>query len=283
MSKYTTEVRYICENYAKQSNSEIDLYDIPEVCGLASVKIFDVDQACSFHMGAVSDEMRRHFRTILPQVLMRNYTREIGSETVGLWKLRIQSRLNDILPYYVEMFETLELQYDPFIDTDYESVREDRSTRSDSFEFTDNETVNDTTNTVTEGHDVGHNLGNSIDTVEDSDRYSDTPQGTVKYLEISDNMFLSNARLRDNKNENEHEDTNEFDSERTHNEEREKNTEKSGSNVRNIENGGNDKTRVKGKMGTASYASMLIEYRKSLMNINEKFFNEFNDMFMLIY
>ena len=49
---------------------------------------------------------------------MHYYTREIGFETVGLWKLKLQTKLNEIMPYYNKLYETELLKYNPLYDVD---------------------------------------------------------------------------------------------------------------------------------------------------------------------
>ena len=41
--------------------------------------------------------------------------------------------------------------------------------------------------------------------------------------------------------------------------------------------------KIKGKSGGMSYAKLIMEYRKSIINIDQMFLGEFKDMFMLIY
>ena len=53
------------------------------------------------------------------QFLLYYYTREICEETVGLWKLRLQNELNLIMPKYKELYNTLQLEYNPLYDVDY--------------------------------------------------------------------------------------------------------------------------------------------------------------------
>ena len=53
------------------------------------------------------------------QFLLYYYTREICEETVGLWKLRLQNELNLIMPKYKELYNTLQLEYNPLYDVEY--------------------------------------------------------------------------------------------------------------------------------------------------------------------
>ncbi len=103
MSKYTTEVRYICEEAAELEDSG-GYNDVNEIVGLAIPKIFD--NSLVFH-----DEETK--ARLLPKILIHYYQREIGFETVGLWKLKLNQKLREILPYYNQLYESEELEYNP--------------------------------------------------------------------------------------------------------------------------------------------------------------------------
>lgn len=284
MSKYTTEVRYICENIARSKDKDIDLYDMQNVVALSWRDILNLDMAIDLSIIPIENEfVLQHLEKITPHILLQNYTREIGCETVGLWKFRMQNKLNSILPYYADLFETLTLKYNPLEDTDYTSVREDLTNREDN--FTVNESVNDidTRARQTAQKYDSSKYGISKSTNDSSDRYSDTPQGTVQYLEISNNMFLTNARLNSDEANGEYADTVDDTNNITENETKNKAYQRANSEHRYIENGGTDTTTVKGKSSGVSYAKLIKEYRSALLNINQMFFDEFKDMFMLIY
>ena len=78
MSKYTTEVRFICETESGLTES-VGYKDIDTVLDNSVDKIFDFDFP-------IFDE---NYRGVLERkILLHFYTREIGFETVGLWKLK---------------------------------------------------------------------------------------------------------------------------------------------------------------------------------------------------
>ena len=89
MSKYTTEVRYICEE-AAGLDASVGYNDVNQVVEAAYPKIFD--SSLDFY-----DEETR--TRLLPKILLHYYQREIGYETVGLWKLKLNPKLREILPY----------------------------------------------------------------------------------------------------------------------------------------------------------------------------------------
>lgn len=108
MSKYTTEVRYICEEAAGLRESK-GYEDVNEIVAAACPKIFD--PTLTFY----NDETRDR---LLPKILVHYYTREIGFETVGLWKLKLNQKLREILPYYNQLYASEDLEYDPLKNVD---------------------------------------------------------------------------------------------------------------------------------------------------------------------
>ena len=216
MSKYTTEIRYILETLAGLDNS-VGYNSVSAVIEASRTKFFDFDYP-------IFDE---NYRSVLETKILKHfYTREIGAESVGLFKLYLDSKMNEIMPYYNKLYESELLKFDPFIDTDYKTTQDKE----------DNGTANDTGNdrSVTEDHGTIHttgakitdertnktdgftdtknysesesseadSTGNSTATVNgrktghSEDLYSDTPQGAITGLENGDH--LTNARLIDN-------------------------------------------------------------------------------------
>lgn len=109
MAKYTTQIRSICENYAS-TDPGVDLSSYSQVIQAAIPKVFDF----SF---PIFNEQYRH--VLQTKILKHFYTWEIGEETVGLWKLRLDTKLNEIMPYYNKLYLAAELVVDPFLDADY--------------------------------------------------------------------------------------------------------------------------------------------------------------------
>ena len=267
MSKYTTEVRYICENIATKKDKEIDLYDIVKVVDLSWRDIINLDMALNLSIKPIVNEsVIEHFNKIIPQIFLQNYTREIGCETYGLWKFRLQNKLNTILPFYAEMYETLTMKFDPLIDTDI------TNTNSGSKFYTlknegekDNKTIHDEVTSQYENQ--AENETKNID------KYSETPQGSLEDLEAG--RYLSNARINDNNNSNIGSGNNEYERNMT-------DVTTTNTTATHDENNNNMST-IKGKSGGVSYSKLIMEYRKSIINIDQMFLGEFKDMFMLIY
>lgn len=163
MSKYTTEVRFICENYAGELES-VGLNGVDSVIERARSKVFDFQYP-------IFDEA---YRSVLETKILKHfYTREIGAETVGLWKLWLNTRLNEIMPYYNKLYKSELLEFNPLYDVDITRTRKG----------------------TLEGTKKDDGKVNSEN--KNSNYYSDTPQGGVGNLENL--TYLTSATL-DNAN-----------------------------------------------------------------------------------
>lgn len=275
MSKYTTEVRFICEN---KSGLEISggSGDVDSIIANSWNKIF-TSKAPFF------DE---EYRSILCQKILKHYyLREICCETVGIWTLWMNTRLEEIMPYYNQLYESAKIEFNPMHNVDLTS-KHDRNVEGTSKEDgtrTDNTTGKRilTGNRDTDNTSVGtRNTSNSSDETK-RDLYSDTPQGAITGLENEN--YLTNARkITDNVNGTGNEETN--------------TTEKSGTDYSETENttgkidgvtsntGKTNTTEdyletIIGKQGTESFSSLLNEFRETFLNIDMLVIEEFNDLF----
>lgn len=168
MSKYTTEVRFICESKAGLSNS-VGFNQIDDVISNSWNKIFD-----NF---PIFDES---YRSVLcSKILKHYYTREISAETVGLWQLWLNTRMGEIMPYYNKLYESALLEFDPFKDTNY--------SRNHGGTFT-----GDTVRNGRSEIDVDNSV-TSNGTSNSKNLFSDTPQGAITNIE--NESYLTNATL----------------------------------------------------------------------------------------
>ena len=108
MSKYTTEVRFLCESAAGKTESK-GFSSIAEILSVAAPRVFNFTFP-------IFDESYRLPLEI--KILRHYYTREICEETVGLWKLRLQDKLNVIMPYYNQLYESELIKFNPLYDVD---------------------------------------------------------------------------------------------------------------------------------------------------------------------
>lgn len=163
MSKYTTQVRFICETKSGLDN----LDDVNAVIQASIPNIFD------FSFPIFDEEYRN---VLCTKILKHYYTREIGLETYGLWKLKLDTKLNEIMPYYNKMYESASLEYNPLHNIDMT-----------------------TTHSRTSGDDISRDTSTSGSVSSNfENRFLDTPQGGLDGIISSD--YLTNASI-DNSSE----------------------------------------------------------------------------------
>lgn len=256
MSKYTTEVRYICETIAEQSSSQ-DAGRIEDMLTIASPVIF-ADSLSSIPQAQ---------RTDLPKKILRHYyTREIGYETVGLWKFKLNAKMNEIMPYYSKLYESAELL---IIDENNNPINDVDYTREITTD--DGKIISSSSQTNNERNRNSQNAGNSITNDDTWNKFQDTPQGRI--ADIKAGTYLSNAREITDENESAYVDSsNEQDNQVV-------NDVSNGIENRNV----NTTETVKGKMFANSKAKLLKEYRDTILNIDMMIINELNDLFMLLW
>lgn len=172
MSKYTTEVRFICETASGLGESK-GYADVDTIITNAIPKIFTFTFP-------IFDE---NYRTVLEKKILKHfYTREICEETVGLWKLRLDAKLNEIMPYYNKLYKSELLEFNPLYTA---NLTRTKKTDYDSNRNTSNNgTVNSTSNSNGSGSGTNSNVG--------LDLYSDTPQGSLTNVE--NETYLTNVR-----------------------------------------------------------------------------------------
>ena len=133
MSKYTTEVRFICEQKAGYDESA-GSNKVNDILDRSWDKIFDFDFP-------IFDENYR--KPLCKKILRHFYTREICEETVGLWKLRLEDKMNMLMPYYNKLYDSELLSISPLVNYRVNTTRKDTKTGGDSV----NQTINESENT----------------------------------------------------------------------------------------------------------------------------------------
>lgn len=283
MSEYTTEVRYICESYASCDASK-DYMSIDEILDKSCGKVFD------FHFPIFDENYRK---TLECKILKHYYTREICAESVGLWKLFLNRRLNEIMPYYNQLYKSELIKFNPLYDIDIttssNTKNNSQKTNKEDSSSSDKTTLSSTGKTTKTGTE--ESSGNSSGSNKSNDEkwvlYSETPQGSIANL---DNMtYLTNARKN-------------TDSSTSSDTRNSSSKSKNNDNITSENKGTNDVTRsstfnsngnvntteeylqtVQGKHGGNSNSKLLMEYRQTFLNIDMQIINELENLFMLIW
>ena len=168
MSKYTTELRYICE-----MKSGFNISDIPDKT------VDEIITACRSEIFNFSYPIyeKSHKEELETKILKHYYTREICCETVGRWQLFLNEKMNLIMPKYNKLYKAEKLLFDKElsnIDITITHEGSDTSKRKSDNTRTDNLSNNGTINRNSK------------------DKYSDTPQGTI--ANVDNDTYLSDYR-----------------------------------------------------------------------------------------
>ena len=250
MSKYTTEVRFICEQASGLTESK-GYNDINSIIDLAIPKVFNFDFP-------IFDE---NYRSVLERKILKHfYTREICEETVGLWKLRLDTRLNEIMPYYNKLYNSELLDFNPLYS---DNLVRTRNTNLDS-----NRKTNSSGKTISNNSTQGSGNRNTINN--SSDLFSDTPQGSI--VGLDENTYLTNARKT------------------TDNSSTTTTTSNNSSGTIDSSDNGSDNLKsteeylesVSGWSGVTG-SELIMKYRETFINIDVMILNELEDLFFQLW
>lgn len=211
MAKYTTTIRNLMDN-----NFDFGLKDYP---------IFDEE-----------------YRELLNnKILMHYYMDEIGFETAGLFKVYLNNKMNEIMPYYNELYKK---QKDLLLNFD-------KTTN-----LTETFTRDNTTDTNTKSNSTSSNTASGSS----KNVYQDTPMGTITEQDIDNYDHASSQEFNKNQNTSSIEDNSNLTGKAT-----------------SLENYIRTKTGNNGRLYGIEILKMI---KNNYMNIDEMVINELQDLFM---
>lgn len=309
MSKYTTEVRFICETSAGLNESE-GSDNVDSILDKCWNKVFNFDFP-------IFDE---NYREVLCRKILKHYyTREIAHETVGRWKLAMNAKLNEIMPYYNQLYKSELLEFNPFYDVDLTRSREGSGTRdtvgsssNTSTENGSNEKTDTLTSKETNSKTSDSTESNTSKTTESSsnntvtndntlNRFSDTPQNSMDTQGIADSVPLTtvtkvNEDIDVNSTGNSTVDatgsktgkvTDSGSVDKSVSDivkgKDSRNVVGNGSSTENINSTDKYIETVKGKQGTENYSTMLKKFRETFLNIDMMIIDECSDCFFTLW
>lgn len=291
MSKYTTELRYICENACGYKESQG--YDkVEDIIAQSRSSIFNFNYP-------IFDE---NYREVLETKIIKHfYLREIGTETVGVFKFLLNRKMNEIMPLYNQYYESALLEFNPLHDMDYRiqhtgseegehADNEDNTySRNDSLRDTGTDTlVIDGTKVEDTHEETGNETTGERNTI---DKYSDTPQGGLTNLQ--NDAYLTNARIIDETTEGTSDTTRDLDSTIDNDETQTRTLNETHTRTRtdthDINKGGTFSNsdeyvnHIFGKFQGMSSSRLLMEFRETFLNIDMMVINDLNDLFMGVW
>ena len=211
MAKYTTTIRNLMDN-----NFDFGLKDYP---------IFDEE-----------------YRELLNnKILMHYYMDEIGFETAGLFKVYLNNKMNEIMPYYNELYKK---QKDLLLNFD-------KTTN-----LTETFTRDNTTDTNTKSNSTSSNTASGSS----KNVYQDTPMGSITQQDIDNYDHASSQEFNKNQNTSSIQDNSNLTGKAT-----------------SLENYIRTKTGNNGRLYGIEILKMI---KNNYMNIDEMVINELQELFM---
>ena len=181
--------------------------------------------------------------------------REIGFETVGRFLFELETALNEIMPYYNQLFYSADQDFNPIYNVDY--IRNTQRNKSDTNIGSQSSSTNSSA------------TGTSTDNTKNVT--SDTPQNQLDITneQIDQLDYASEASWGKNSNS----------------------TSDTSSSTSNASNSviGNEKEGIvettKGNFGVVSAQDLIMKYRETLLNIEQLIIHDkrIAELFMLIY
>lgn len=203
MAVYTVLTKTLCEQaYLNQTGGKypegLQGKTIPEIVGVSAGIL--LPENFPVWQDATADSIKQ-------AILRHYYMREIGAETYALWQFYLSTKLNEIMPWYVDLHNRLDKMADIFISqvgTDTETIQYGHVIQKSG---TDTTTINDTTddtgtidrtNTDTgtidrDGTDTGTVANSGTNDRSGQSLYSDTPQNGLS--SVIQGQYLTNATV----------------------------------------------------------------------------------------
>lgn len=293
MSSYTMQLREYIERWSQHENIPMS-----ERIQIGREKLFDFDYPF------FNENERVKFET---NFITNFYTREIGFETEGLFKLKLENWLQINMPYFNQLFESECMQFDPLINSEQwvEHYKDDTSNQVDNTKsITDFSQEDDrkydsseksksehdetgTFETETEKENDSFSRGLESNTPDDRLQISTGNRGTG-VIEYASNISETKS---DSKDTEQSSGSNTTDA-----------TTNTNNTIKSTDNRDLSSTRDrdedyrsditkhqkytehrKGKIGNITYTQMLKEYRNAFLRVEKQIFKEMNELFMLIY
>lgn len=188
------------------------------------------------------------------KILDHYWLRQIGQETVGRWLHYFRSRMKEIMPYYVQLYE-FEAKW--FAEEDpLESYN-----LTEEYDREHSDTGTATGSTASERSATSEKTG----TTDSTRRLSDTPQNLVENL----NSYLTEATVENGSVSEGSEDT----------------ENASGTSEQSTQGSGTEKYTLtrRGNIGVQPLGSEVRDIRAAFINIDQMVINEFKDLFLQVY
>lgn len=234
-----------------------------------------------------SEAYRKEFET---HFIRNFYTREIGSETEGLFKFRLETWLQINMPYYNRLFESELIKYDPLINTEMDTTHNKKTDKQQDDSRKQLENIEAEGSGQTDSSQKTDSQASSTLSNDDFNRdiFSDTPDSRLTLttkdgegvLEYATNITEQNSN-REEKSSSQGTTSTKADAKQTAKTEQDRTTT---DNFQSDINQNEDFIQhSKGKIGILTYPEMIMRHRESFLRIEKQLFDEMERLFMLVY
>lgn len=245
MANFTTTTKTICEMLTGKTSP------IGTVIAEAAPLFFN------FNFPFYDETKRAEFEQ---NFLRHFYMREIGLETIDYFMLRLEDKLNTIMPYYNKMLTANAKEYDPF----YNEIIDESITRDRTGKTNGTDTTATSSNSTTKGTTTNTTESNA----NDSNQQSDLPQGNL--ANFNDNSYLSSAGKGHTESNTSVNGTDETTG-----------TNSGSSNVTRVETSeGNETEKRTANNVRGNQSEMLRMYYEAQRNILDKIYNDCEELYM---
>lgn len=196
----------------------------------------------------IFDENYRN--TLNQNILYHYYENEIGFETAPLFRFYLKQKLNEIMPYYNELYKV-------------QKKLIDENLLLNNVNITENLQGTNTNNTSTSASSQSNSSNSG--TSNNKNLFLDTPQGDEYKGTINDTNYATNVTFDNNSTSNTIQDTS------------------SNSGTANVSGTNAYIKTIIGNNGAKFNIDVLNDIKNKLMNIDLLIINELNDLFMQIF
>lgn len=240
MSVYTTLIRNYIESFSQYQTG----LKLEQRIQIGMSHLFDFDYPI----------FNEEYRPVLNRnILNHYYFREIGLETMETFKFFLSAKMNLIMPYYNQLYESAQLKLDPL---NNHSINESH---------TKDNTGNLTSNLTSDRKTAYNDNKDDTEGVKSHDLYSDTPQGVLAGGDYATSLNES-TNDRTYTSDLVHSGTDDL-------------TSDTKQNVTNLEKF------IRSRIGFEgiSQSELLLKYRETFINIDNMIIKELGDLFMTVF
>lgn len=196
--------------------------------------------------------------TLNHNILYHYYENEIGFETASLFRLYLNQKLNEIMPYYNELYKVQKNIIDNNLLLNNVNITENLQATN---------TKQDTNNTTTTSSSQSNSTNNG--TSNNKNLFQDTPQGNIAQTDIDSQTYATNITLDRNTTNNTINDTS--------------SSNGTANNTLNSSGTNNYIKTIIGNNGGKFNIDLLNDIKNNLMNIDLMIINDLNELFMQIF